>query len=155
LIGWGKERGVAVVILRVTGIYGPGRLPLQHLAGGVPLLNETEAPVTNRIHADDLAQVCVAAACRGKDGDIFNVSDGEHSTITTYFNAAADLLGIPRPPQVNRTEAAQVMPPLLFSYFSESRRVDNRRMLEVLGVKLRYPTLADGLPTCLPDERLT
>jgi nucleoside-diphosphate-sugar epimerase len=149
---WGRERGVPVVILRITGIYGPGRLPLQHLMSGTPLLSEEEAPITNRIHADDLARVCLAAAEKGENGDIFNVSDGEHSTMTHYFNAVADLLGIPRPVQICRDEAAKTMPPLLYSYFCESRRIDNRRMLEKLGIRLHFPTLAEGLKSCIPKE---
>ncbi|GAM08795.1 protein YeeZ [Geobacter sp. OR-1] len=148
---WGSNRDVPVVILRVTGIYGPGRLPLQHLMSGVPLLSEQEAPVTNRIHAEDLAMVCIAAAERGEDGDIFNVSDGEHGTLTQYFNAVADLLGMKRPRQINREQAAESMPPLLFSYFSEMRRIDNSLMLKKLGIKLQFPTLADGLASCKPD----
>ena len=152
LAEWGKKERVPVIILRVTGIYGPGRLPVMHLMNGTPLLNAHEAPSTNRIHADDLARVCIAAAEKGVDGDIINVSDGEHGTMTQYFNAVADLLGIPRPRQVAREEASRLMPPLLYSYFSESRQMDNRRMLERLGVTLLYPTLADGLPSCRPDD---
>lgn len=147
---WGRVNGVPVIILRVTGIYGPGRLPLQHLMSGTPLLRESEAPVSNRIHADDLATICLAAAEKGEDGDIFNVSDGEHSTMTQYFNAVADLLGIARPGQIDREEAARTMPPLLYSYFSESRIIDNSRMLQKLGITLRYPTLVAGLPSCRP-----
>jgi nucleoside-diphosphate-sugar epimerase len=152
ITGWGRDHGVPVVILRVTGIYGPGRLPLQHLMSGTPLLSENEAPITNRIHADDLVRVCVAAADRGEDGDIVNVSDGDHGTMTQYFNAIADLLGIVRPRQVSREEAEATMPPLLYSYFSESRRIDNSLMKNKLGVKLLYPTLADGLPSCKPEQ---
>lgn len=148
LTQWGKERGVPVIILRVTGIYGPGRLPLMHLMSGAPLLNESEAPVTNRIHADDLAAVCIAALSKGVGGDIYNVSDGEHGTMTQYFNAVADLLCLPRPPQVGREEAAKIMPPLLYSYFCENRCINNRKMIEQLGIKLRFPTLAEGLNSC-------
>jgi len=145
---WGRKRGVPVVILRVTGIYGPGRLPVNQLTSGQPVLDERLASLTNRIHADDLVRVCLAAAERGEDGDIFNVSDGHPGTMTEYFNAAADLLGLPRPRQVSWEEAQQVMSPLMFSYVSESRRLDNRKMLEKLGVTLRYPTLAEGMPAC-------
>jgi nucleoside-diphosphate-sugar epimerase len=150
---WGRERGVPVVILRVTGIYGPGRLPVSQLTSGQPVLREEESSYTNRIHADDLAQVCLAAAERGEDGDIFNVSDGHPGTMTEYFNAAADLLGLPRPPQVSREEARTVMTPLMLSYIEESRRLDNRRMLEKLGVRLRYPDLRAGIASCRGDRR--
>ena len=142
---WGEERNIPVVILRVTGIYGPGRLPLSYIESGQPVINEEEAPYTNRIHADDLARICLAAASRGEGGDIFNVSDGQTGTMTHYFNAVADLLGLPRPPQVSREEAGRLISPLMLSYMSESRRMDNSKMLEKLRVRLLYPTLEAGL----------
>jgi nucleoside-diphosphate-sugar epimerase len=142
---WGVRLGVPVVILRVTGIYGPGRLPLARLQEGHPVLRSAESPPTNRIHADDLAAVCLAAAEQADDGEIFNVSDGQPGTMTQYFNAAADLLGLPRPPQVSMDEARRAMTPMMLSYLTESRRMDNRRMRERLGVVLCYPDLESGL----------
>ena len=145
---YGEQAGAAVIILRVSGIYGPGRLPLMQVSQGQPLLREEEAGPSNRIHADDLAAVCLAAADRGLPGEIFNVSDGNPSSMTSYFNACADLLGYPRQPQVTLAEARQVMSPLMLSYVTESRVVDNSRMLDRLGGRLRYPTMRDGLPAC-------
>jgi nucleoside-diphosphate-sugar epimerase len=149
---WGQAHGVAVVILRVTGIYGPGRLPVSQLESGQPVLDERLAPLTNRIHADDLARVCLAAAARGEDGDVFNVSDGHPTTMPHYFNAVADLLGYPRPRQVSLEEAHQVMSPLMLSYMSESRRLDNSKMLAKLGIRLLYPDLAAGLKASRGDS---
>lgn len=142
---YGRQTGTRVIILRVSGIYGPGRLPLMQLTHGHPLLREEESGPSNRIHADDLSAICLAAADRGENGDIFNISDGHPSSMTTYFNACADALGLPRPPQISMEEARTVMSPLMLSYVSESRIVDNRRMRERLGVTLRYPELAAGL----------
>jgi nucleoside-diphosphate-sugar epimerase len=144
-LAWGKERGVEVVILRVTAIYAADRLPVSQLRSGQPVLREQECRPTNRIHADDLSRICLAALEKGKDGDIFNVSDGSPGTMTSYFNAAADRLGLPRPAQVTMEEARRVMTPLMISYFSESRVVDNHKMLEQLGIKLLYPDLEAGL----------
>lgn len=145
LLEWGREFGVPIVILRVTGIYGPGRLPIARIKQGHALLREAESPPTNRIHADDLAMVCLAAAERGADGEVFNVSDGQPGTMTQYFNQIADQLGLARPPQLTMAEARQVMTPMMLSYLTESRRMDNRKMLERLGVVLQYPDLAAGL----------
>jgi nucleoside-diphosphate-sugar epimerase len=142
---YGSDNNVPVVVLRVSGIYGQGRLPLMQISHGQPLLNEEESGPSNRIHADDLTTVCIAAAEHGADGEIYNISDGKPSSMTTYFNACADVLGFPRQPQVTLEEARQVMSPLMFSYISSSRIIDNRLMLDRLGIKLRYPTLAEGL----------
>ncbi|TYO98969.1 nucleoside-diphosphate-sugar epimerase [Geothermobacter ehrlichii] len=152
---FGEERSVPTVILRVTGIYGPFRFALHRIVEGHPLLDEREAPCTNRIHADDLAQVCLAALEKGKDGEIFNVCDGQESTMTHYFNAVADAFGLPRPPQVSMEEAKKSMNPLMLSYFQESRRMDNSRMRERLGVRLRYPTLEEGLAASVAEMKRT
>jgi nucleoside-diphosphate-sugar epimerase len=145
LLEWGRLHGVPVIILRVTGIYGPGRLPLVRIRQGHPVLREEDAPPTNRIHADDLAMVCVKAAGQAVDGDIFNVSDGQPGTMTEYFNAISDLLDLPRLPQVDMAEARQVMNPMMLSYLTEARRMSNRKVVEQLGVALVYPDLAAGL----------
>jgi nucleoside-diphosphate-sugar epimerase len=148
---WGKERGVPVVILRVSGIYGPGRLPVDAVRRGAPVVREGDAPWTNRIHADDLATVCVAAMERGREGAVYNVSDGSPGTITQYYNAVADLLGLPRPPTVTMGQARKIMSPGMLSYLSESRRLDVRRMRKELCGTLRYPDLSAGLPSCRPE----
>lgn len=152
LLSWGRETGVAVVILRVPGIYGPGRVPLAQIESGNPVLRESESPLTNRIHADDLSQICLAAAEKGDSGDIFNVSDGQCGTMTGYFNAVADEFGLMRPSQVSREMAPELMNPLILSYFSESRCLDNTKMKNKLGVTLRYPTLEEGLKACRGPE---
>jgi nucleoside-diphosphate-sugar epimerase len=149
---YGEDNDVPVIILRVSGIYGPGRLPLMQISQGQPLLNEDESGPSNRIHADDLAAVCTAVAERGGKGNIFNISDGQPSSMTSYFNACADVLGFPRQPQVTLEEARQVMSPLMFSYINSSRIIDNHRMLERLGIKLRYTTLAEGLAASVPSH---
>lgn len=142
---WGRETGVRVNILRVGGIYGPGRWPLERLCAGTPVLREEECGYTNRIHADDLAAICVAAAERGGADRIYNVSDGSNGTMTQYFYAVADRFGLPRPPALTLAQAMQQLSPAMLSYLTESRRMDNRRLLSELGVTLRYPDLASGL----------
>jgi nucleoside-diphosphate-sugar epimerase len=145
---YGARSGATVIVLRVSGIYGPGRLPLMQISQGQPLLREEESGPSNRIHARDLADICVVAVERGEGGDIFNVSDGHPSSMTSYFNACADLLGYPRQPQVTLDEARRVMSPLMISYVTESRIVANSHMLTKLGVALRYPSMTEGLPSC-------
>lgn len=150
---WAVERQLPLVILRLPGIYGPGRLPLERLRKGQPMLCAEEAPWSNRIHIDDLVQVCWAAMARGGAGEIYNVSDGHPSTMLDYFNQVADLAGLPYPPQIQRGEAEQQLSAEMMSYLSESRRIDNGKMLRDLQVQLRYPTLADGLSACLPKAK--
>ncbi len=148
LHAWSAATGVPVVILRVPGIYGPGKLPLERLRKGLPLLSEADSPYTNRIHVDDLITVCRAAMQRGQPGAAYNVSDGQPSNMTDYFNRIADFTGLPRPPLISRDEIDQLSPGMR-GFMEESKRLDNRRMREELGVELRYPTLEAGLAACL------
>ncbi len=148
LRAWGRARGIATVVLRVAGIYGPGRLPLERIRRRLPLLDPAAAPPTNRIHVDDLVSACRAAMERGRDGAIYNVSDGHPAPMADYFNAIADRAGLPRPPLVSAAEAERVLTPGMRAYMRESRRIDNRRLLEELGVRLRYPGLDVGLDAC-------
>jgi nucleoside-diphosphate-sugar epimerase len=152
LRNWTRERATDCVILRVPGIYGPGRLPLERLRKGIPVLREADAPYTNRIHADDLARVCVAAMKRGRAGAVYNVSDGHPGTMTEYFFRIADIAGLQRPSVVSLEEAGEVLSPGMLSFLSESRRLDNRRMREELGIEPDYPDLSAGLPSCMSAE---
>jgi nucleoside-diphosphate-sugar epimerase len=149
LRAWHRATGGELVILRVAGIYGPGRLPLERLRKKLPLIRESEAPFTNRIHVDDLAAAAVAAMKRAPDGSVFNASDGHPSTMNDYFNRIADLTGLPRPPVVSRADAAAALSPGMMSYMQESRRLSNRALTRDLGLQLAYPTLEVGLPACL------
>lgn len=146
-----QQLGFELVILRVTGIYGPGRLPVARVMQGHPVLKLEEASFTNRIHTLDLVQICLAAMERGEDGDIFNVCDGQDSSMTEYFTAIADMHNLPRPKQIGMAEAEQEMNPLMLSYLKESRRMSNRKLKEKLRIELLYPTLEAGLKACGED----
>jgi nucleoside-diphosphate-sugar epimerase len=145
---WSEKSGVPIVILRVPGIYGRGYLPEERLRAGEPVLREEESPFSNRIHADDLARTCFIAGHHDRPGILYNVSDGHPTTMTDFFYRVADLLGIPRPPAITLEQARRQLGEGMLSYLVESKRIDNRRLREELGVELMYPDLAAGLPSC-------
>jgi nucleoside-diphosphate-sugar epimerase len=141
---WGERNNVEVVILRVPGIYASDRLPLDRLIRGTPALVEEEDVYTNHIHADDLAAIVVAALQAGRG--IYNASDDGPMKMGDFLDLVADRAGLARPPRVSRDEAGRRVPKELLSFMSESRRLVNKRMKQELGVRLRYPTVADGVP---------
>ena len=100
---------------------------------------------TNHIPADDLARICVAALLRGKPQRVLHASDDTQLRMGDYFDLAAQLSGLPPPPRISRAQAEAQMTPLQLSFLSESRRLDNRRLKSELRLKLRYPTVAEGL----------
>ena len=145
---YGRAMGARVSLLRIPGIYAgdrPGGHPRERLARGTPVLAAADDVYTNHIHADDLARACVAALHRGLPQRVVHASDDTELKMGDYFDLAADLCGLPRPPRVSRQLAQAQMSPMQLSFMSESRRLDNRRLKRELRLRLRYPTVTQGL----------
>lgn len=149
---WCTENNVRRVVLRVPAIYGPGRLPLERLRNGEPAIRADEAPIVNRIHVDDLVQACLAAANNPQVQGIFNVSDGNACSMTDYLRLVAQLAGLPMPPEIPMDEAQLSFSPEYLSYLDESRRIDNRRMCNELGVVPRYADMTKGIQASLQEQ---
>ena len=149
LLGWSQRLTVPVVILRVSGIYGPGRLPLQRIQKGVPVVRDEDSSWSNRIHVDDLARVCVAAALRGGPGEIYNVSDGHPGTMGQYYRAVARTAGLPLPPEISMEEAERTLGSMTLSFLAQNRRIDNAKMLADLDLELLYPNVEEGVRVSL------
>ena len=145
---FGRRFGTNVHILRIPGIYAGDRAgghPRERLKRGTPVLMREDDVYTNHIHADDLARACVLALWRGLPQRVVNACDSTDMLMGDYFDLAADIEGLPRPPRVSRAEAQRVMPAVSMSFLSESRRLSNQRLLRELGLVLRYPTVKEGL----------
>lgn len=147
---WGRAgQGLpAVRILRIPGIYAPDReggTPRERLQRGTPVLAQQDDVFTNHIHADDLARACLRALWKGAPQRIYNANDDSCSRMGDYFDMAADLYGLPRPPRLPLAQAREQLPPTLLSFMQESRRLHNRRLKRELGLVLRYPTPEHGL----------
>lgn len=145
LAAWCRGAGAQHVILRVPGIYGPGRWPLQRLHAGLPVLRTEDSPYSNRVHAEDLADAAVLAAWRGRDGAAYNIADGAPTTMADYFLRCARYFGLPEPAVVDRDEARSVFTPAMWSFMEESKRLRIDRARDELGFAPRYPDLAAGL----------
>lgn len=144
----GRAMGVRSTVLRIPGIYAPDRpggTPQERLRRGTPVLRPEDDVYTNHIHADDLGRACALALWRARPRRNINVVDDTELKMGDYFDLAADLYGLPRPPRVARDAAGDQLPMVLLSFMSESRRLHNRRMKEELRLGLRHPTVAQGL----------
>jgi nucleoside-diphosphate-sugar epimerase len=145
---FGRSARVRSSILRIPGIYAndrEGGTPRARLLKGTPVLEARDDVYTNHIQADDLARACVAALWRARPQRAYNVNDDTQLKMGDYFDLAADLYGLPRPPRVPRSTAQDDLPLMLLSFMSESRRMSNRRMKRELRLALRYPTVEAGL----------
>ncbi|GAB4215136.1 MAG: SDR family oxidoreductase [Rhodoferax sp.] len=140
--------GVVASVLRIPGIYAPDRpggTPRERLLRAQPVLIASEDVLTNHIHADDLARASVLALWRGRPGRVYNVNDDSQLPMGDYYDAAADGYGLARPPRVSRQQAQAVLPAMTYSFMCESRRMDNTRLKTELRVRLRHPTVLQGL----------
>ena len=150
---WCAARGVRCVILRVPGIYGPNRLPLERLQRREPALREADSGPGNRIHVDDLAAAIVAAVDHLSAQGVFNVTDGDYASTTAFLQLTAAAAGIEPPALISKAGAREQIPAGMLSFLLESRRVDNRRMLADLGLQLQYPTLQAGVLASFAEMR--
>jgi nucleoside-diphosphate-sugar epimerase len=87
----------------------------------------------------------VAALRHGQPNRSYNAVDDAPVMMGEYFDLVADRFGLPRPPRIAREEARRVLPPQLYSFMNESRRLVNRRIKRELRVALRYPSVRDGV----------
>jgi nucleoside-diphosphate-sugar epimerase len=143
-LDFGACRGIAVAILRLAGIYGPGQNALVQIARGTARRIVKPGQVFNRIHVGDIAQAIDAALARRASG-IFNVADDEPTPPADPIVLAAQLMGVEPPPEIPFEQAAPSMSPMALSFWQECRRVKNDKLKRELSVGLRYPTYREGL----------
>jgi len=145
LAQWAGDRAVDLVVLRVPGIYAAARLPLERLRAGTPVLRREDDVYTNHIHADDLAAIVCRALHDEAPAGVYNASDDTEMKMGDWFDLVADVHALPRPPRISKELAPGRVPAALLSFMQESRRLDNTRLRSVLGVRLLYPTVHEGL----------
>lgn len=143
-------RGVPLCILRLAGIYGPGRSSFDKLRAGTARRVIKPGQVFNRIHVGDIARVTALAAERRLAGT-FNLSDDEPAPPQDVIAHAAGLIGVDVPPDLP-FETAE-MTPMQRSFYRDNKRVSNRAIKSALGVELLYPTYRDGLAQILESEQ--
>lgn len=136
---------IPLVILRVPGIYGPGKIPLARIKSGQAIVNKQDSPFTNRIHANDLVSICERALLETEITGIYNATDGNPGTMYDYFVGIASAMDLPAPPAISLAEAQQQLSAGMLAYMAESRRIDNKKLLKDFDIFLQYPDLKAGL----------
>lgn len=151
LQSWCRQQAVECLILRVPGIYGPGRLGVERVRSAAANIREQEANPGNRIHVDDLVSCCEAALSSDAPAGIYNVGDGDHRSATWFARELARQCGLGPPPEISRAAAEQAFSAARLSFLGESRRIDTQKMHDVLGVEPRYQDAADGIAASLAE----
>lgn len=147
-----EDSEVALTVLRLAGIYGPGRNTLERLLAGTEKRIDKPEQVFNRIHRDDIVATVLASIELGEDGGgIFNVTDDEPAPPQDIVTYGARLLGIEPPPLIPWEQAD--LTPMGRSFYLETKRVRNDKIKDVLGVTLAYPTYREGLQALAAELR--
>jgi nucleoside-diphosphate-sugar epimerase len=150
-LGWLKlyrEYGLPVHVFRLAGIYGPGRNQLLNVRDGSAKRIIKPGQIFSRIHVEDIAGVLAASIEKPNPGRAYNVCDDEPRPPQEVVAYAADLLGLPLPPEIPFEEAK--LSPMAKSFYADSKRVSNRRIKTELGYKLIYANYREGLRALLP-----
>ena len=144
----GKSGYPRAQVLRIPGIYAldrEGGTPRERLLRGTPVLQAQEDVYTNHIHADDLARATVLAMWRGKPLRPMNICDQANMKMGDYMDSVAAMWGLAKPPRISREQAKLQLSPMVMSFLNESRRIRADRMTQELRLRLKYPTVMDGL----------
>ncbi len=147
---WAAIPGLPLHIFRLAGIYGPGRGPFAKVRAGTARRIIKPGQVFSRIHVVDIAQVLAASIARPNPGAAYNLCDDDPAPPQDVLAHAADLLGLPLPPEVP-FETAE-MTPMARSFYAETKRVRNDRIKDELGVTLIYPDYRAGLAALLAED---
>ncbi|MDH5517016.1 MAG: NAD-dependent epimerase/dehydratase family protein [Gammaproteobacteria bacterium] len=151
LVQFNKSTSTAVTILRCAAIYSSNTVNRKRIAANTrPVINQNQAPYTNRIHLEDLVEVCVCAIKNTADGiEIYNVSDGHASTTTDHAWLLSDLAGLKRMPEIAIEDADQYYSPAYISYLNESKRLDITKLKKNLKPVFKFASISDGIIYCL------
>lgn len=147
---FGRELGVPAHIFRLAGIYGPGRSVFDKLKAGTARRIKKDGQVFSRIHVEDIASVLESSIAQPRAGAVYNVADDEPAAPGEVVAYAAELMGVPTPPEIEFADAD--LTPMARSFYEGSRRIRNARIKSELGITLRYPTYREGLAALLAQD---
>ena len=138
-----KNSSTSIQIMRLAGIYGPGRNVIDQVLGGRARIIEKQDQVFNRIHVDDIGTILMASMDRPNDGAIYNVADQEACPSGDVVRFACNLVGITAPEPILFEDAE--LSEMAKSFYSECKRLVTDKIKNELGVELQYPTYREGL----------
>ena len=144
-----RDPAKTVHLLRLSGIYGPGRNALVNLAEGKARRLVKPGQVFNRIHAEDIAGACGALVAYEGGSDVWNVTDDEPAPPQDVVAFAAETMGI-EPPPTQDFETAELTP-MARSFYGENKRCSNARIKRLLGYDFVYPTYREGISALWAD----
>ncbi len=140
-LDFGRASGLPVAVLRLAGIYGPGRNALRNMEEGTARRLVKKDQVFNRIRVEDIGRSALFLAQKSLGG-LWNITDNEPGPPQDVVAEAARLMGLPVPPDIP-FETAELSP-MARSFYAENKRVSNAK-LRAAGFELRFPDYRQSL----------
>ena len=140
-LAFGKASGLPVAVLRLAGIYGPGRNALRNMEEGTARRLIKQDQVFNRIRVEDIGRSALFLA-ETRHGGVWNITDDEPGPPQDVVAEAARLMGLPTPPDIP-FETAELSP-MARSFYGENKRVSNAK-LRAAGFEFRFPNYRQSL----------
>ncbi|WP_430440144.1 NAD(P)-dependent oxidoreductase [Shinella sp.] len=140
-LDFGRISDLPVAVLRLAGIYGPGRNALRNMDEGTARRLVKKDQVFNRIRVEDIGRSALFLAEKSLGG-VWNITDNEPGPPQDVVAEAARLMGLPVPPDIP-FEAAELSP-MARSFYGENKRVSNAR-LRAAGFEFRFPDYRQSL----------
>ena len=144
-----RDPAKTVHLLRLSGIYGPGRNPLVNLGEGRARRLVKPGQVFNRIHAEDIAGACAALLAYEGPSDAWNVTDDEPAPPQDVVAFAAEMMGVAPPPEQDFATAD--LTPMARSFYGENKRCSNAKIKQLAGMVFAYPTYREGIAALWAD----
>lgn len=151
---WCLAQRIPLTLLRIPGIYACDRLPLERIRAGRAIVRPEEAPWSNRIHAEDLADVVRLVIERASTRPVsgtFNIADGHPQPMSAVYLQIAEHFGLPLPEYHSLAEVLRQSTPMAREFLSESKRIDARAIRAALDWQPRYPDFPSALAECGSD----
>ncbi len=145
------ETKLPVQILRLPGIYGPGRSAFESLLKGKTTMIDKPGQVFSRIHVDDIAGAVLFLINlyeQGQNPSVVNIADNLPTNNLEVISFAAKIAKKSLPAVVPFEIAKEKMSPIALSFWQENRKVDNKLLCKTLGYSLIYPDFKSGLKNC-------
>lgn len=149
-----QQHQTQALLLRIVGIYGPNRLPIEAARNRSATIVETQAPLSNSIAVSDLAEIAIMLAQMPQAQGLFNISDGQRHRHGYVQIKVAEQLKLPKAQERSFEQVFEQASPMKKEFLSASKYVDITKLLDTLGERFKPSPIESHLKNYLDHKEL-